>query len=72
LAEYIFERAPFVACHASSVPVARLIVLCGPRLPTLRFEKIHEETYRDFGFELVSVEPGNLVKRVNIIKAAIR
>jgi predicted ATPase len=39
---------------------------------TLRFEKIHEETYRDFGFELVSVEPGSLMERVSIIKAAIR
>jgi predicted ATPase len=39
---------------------------------TVRFEKIHEETYRDFGFELVSVEPGSLAERVNTIKAAIR
>ena len=39
---------------------------------TVRFEKIHEETYRDFGFELVSVEPRSLAERVNIIKAAIR
>ena len=39
---------------------------------TVRFEKVHEETYRDFGFELVSVEPGSLVERVSIIKAAIR
>ena len=39
---------------------------------TVRFERIHEETYRDFGFELVSVEPGRLVERVSIIKAAIR
>ncbi len=38
----------------------------------LRFEKIHEETYRDFGFELVSVEPASLRERVNMIKAAIR
>ncbi len=38
---------------------------------TVRFEKIHEETYRDFGFELISVEPGSLVERVSIIKAAI-
>jgi predicted ATPase len=38
----------------------------------LRFEKIHEEIYRDFGFELVSVEPGSLVERVTMIKAAIR
>jgi predicted ATPase len=39
---------------------------------TVRFEKIHEETYRTFGFELVSVEPGSLMERVSIIKAAIR
>ena len=39
---------------------------------TLRFEKIDEETYRDFGFELVSVEPRSLVERVGIIKAGIR
>lgn len=38
----------------------------------VRFEKIHEETYRDFGFELVSVQPGSLVERTSIIKAAIR
>ena len=39
---------------------------------TVRFEKIHEETYRSFGFELVSIEPRSLVERVSIIKAAIR
>jgi predicted ATPase len=39
---------------------------------TVRFEKIHEETYRDFGFELISVEPGSLMERVSIIKSAIR
>ena len=38
----------------------------------LRFEKIHEETYRSLGFELVSVEPGSLADRVGTIKAAIR
>ena len=39
---------------------------------TVRFEKIHEETYRDFGFELVSVEPGTVVERVRFIQAAVR
>ena len=39
---------------------------------TLRFEKIHEETYRHFGFELVSIEPASLLQRTSIIKAAIR
>lgn len=39
---------------------------------TLRFERIHEETYQRFGFELVYVEPGNLLERVGAITAAIR
>jgi predicted ATPase len=39
---------------------------------TVRFEKLHEETYRDLGFELISIEPGSLLERVAIIKAAIR
>jgi predicted ATPase len=38
---------------------------------TVRFEKIHEDTYRSFGFELVSIEPGSVADRVNGIKAAI-
>ena len=37
---------------------------------TLRFEKIHEETYREFGFELVPVEPGSVMERVSLIQAA--
>jgi len=39
---------------------------------TLRFEKTHEETYRNFGFELIPVERGSLAERVSIVKAAIR
>ncbi len=39
---------------------------------TVRFEKIHEETYRDFGFELVSIERGTVAERVSIINSAIR
>lgn len=38
---------------------------------TLRFQKIHEETYRQFGFELFSVEPGSVMERVRTVKAAI-
>ena len=38
----------------------------------LRFEKIHEQTYRDLGFELISGERGSLAERVTIIKTAIR
>jgi predicted ATPase len=36
-----------------------------------RFEKIHEQIYREFGFELVSIEPGSVAERVTAIKAAV-
>jgi predicted ATPase len=39
---------------------------------TVRFEKVHEDTYRDFGFELVPVEPGSVVERICLIKSALR
>jgi predicted ATPase len=35
---------------------------------TVRFEKVHEDTYRNFGFELVPVEPATVAERVTIIK----
>ncbi len=38
----------------------------------LRFERIHEDTYRNLGFNLVSVAPGPLLERVAAIKAAVR
>jgi len=36
---------------------------------SLRFERMHDETYRKFGFECVPVAPGNLGDRVNSIKS---
>ena len=38
---------------------------------TLHFEKIHKETYRNFGFDLIDVRPGTVQERVNKIKALI-
>jgi predicted ATPase len=38
---------------------------------TLRFERIHEETYRKFGFEIVFIEPGSLSDRVAAIQTAL-
>ena len=35
---------------------------------SLRFERVHEETYRNFGFEFVRIAPGSLLDRVNAIK----
>ena len=37
----------------------------------VRFERIHEETYREFGFEIVSIEPGSVEERVAAIARAI-
>ena len=38
---------------------------------TLHFEKIHEETYRTHGFEMVEIGPGPISQRVNRIKSLI-
>jgi predicted ATPase len=38
----------------------------------LRFERVHEDTYRDFGFELLFVEPGSLSARIAAIKTALQ
>lgn len=38
---------------------------------TLRFEKIHEDTYRTYGFELVPIGPAPVAERVRMIRGAI-
>ena len=38
---------------------------------TLRFERIHEQTYGRFGFQLMPIQAGTLLERVDAIKAAI-
>jgi predicted ATPase len=38
---------------------------------TLRFERIHEETYRSFGFEIFPVKPGSIAQRMEAIKGAL-
>jgi predicted ATPase len=39
---------------------------------TLRFERIHEETYRNRGFELIPIEPASVAERVRSIAAIVR
>jgi predicted ATPase len=34
----------------------------------LRFERIHEDTYREFGYDIVSIPPGSLADRVSRIR----
>jgi predicted ATPase len=38
---------------------------------TLRFEKIHEETYREYGFELIDIATGTIADRVSRIKSQL-
>ena len=37
----------------------------------LRFERIHEEVYQGFGFELIPIRPAQLHDRVSIIKTSV-
>jgi predicted ATPase len=39
---------------------------------TLRFERIHDETYRRLGFELIPIEPASVAERVRAIEALVR
>ncbi len=38
---------------------------------TLRFERIHEQVYRDLGFEITFIEPGSVSGRVDQIKRSL-
>jgi predicted ATPase len=38
---------------------------------SVRFETIHEDVYREFGFELYPVEPGSVAERARTIRAGI-
>ena len=38
---------------------------------TLRFERIHEETYRHHGFNLIDIDPAPVIDRVSIIKSCL-
>jgi predicted ATPase len=39
---------------------------------SLRFEQVHERTYRDLGFQLVDVPPGPLAERVGMVHSEVR
>ena len=38
---------------------------------TVRFEQIHERTYRDFGYEIISLGPASVLDRVREIRIAV-
>ena len=37
----------------------------------MRFERLHEETYRARGFDLVPIPPGSVLDRVAVIRRAL-
>jgi predicted ATPase len=39
---------------------------------SLDFERLHEQTYRDLGFQLVEVPAGPLADRVALIRQTVR
>jgi predicted ATPase len=38
---------------------------------SLRFEEVHERTYRELGFRLVEVPPGPLAERVSVVRREV-
>jgi predicted ATPase len=67
--EAIFEHRVFFVRNLGFVAptMARRITF----EETVRFERIHEEIYHQFGYELFRIEAGNLLDRVKAIKAAL-
>jgi predicted ATPase len=65
--ESIFQRSVFFIRNLGFITKteARRISL----EETLRFEQIHLETYRSYGFEIVSIEAGALADRVAAVEA---
>lgn len=68
-AEAIYEQRVFFIRHLGFMrpTEARKISF----QEALRFERIHEEVYQNFGFELIPVGPGNLADRCTAIKSSL-
>lgn len=69
IAEQVYERQVFFV---------RSIGFCEPTAvrrisfeSSLRFERIHEDTYRAFGYDLIEVPPSELATRVDAITRAL-
>jgi predicted ATPase len=69
IAEGIFQRRVFFIRNLGFVTPTEARRISFEE--TLRFERIHEETYRKYGFELVFVGPGSVSERVAAIKASL-
>ena len=65
--EQIFERSVFFIRNLGFVSHTEARRISYEE--ALRFEQIHDETYREFGFEIIPIEPASLADRVSRIKA---
>jgi predicted ATPase len=67
--ENVYERRVFFVRNIGFVrpTVARRITYA----ESLDFERIHLETYRDLGYEIVDVEPGSVAERAAVVEASI-
>jgi predicted ATPase len=67
--ENVYERRVFFVRNIGFVrpTVARRITYA----ESLDFERIHRETYRDLGYEIVDVEPGSVAERVAVVESRI-
>ena len=70
LAEKLFHRQVLFVRLLDTIEqtAARRIGLVEARA----FERVHEATYRRFGFELVEVEPGTILRRLDRVLATAR
>jgi len=66
-AEQIFERRVFFVQNLGFVSHTEARRISYEE--ALRFEQIHHKTYREFGFEIVPIDPASLADRVSRIKA---
>ncbi len=69
-AEDLFERRVFLVRNLGFVaPTAARRISYEE---ALRFERIHEQTYREHGFEIIFIEPGSVDDRVSRIKGWVQ
>ena len=70
----MLARGPADRAVCSRVPVGQLMsfpTLPGASEDSLVFERLHEQVYRDLGFELVEVPAGPLADRVALIRQTV-
>jgi predicted ATPase len=68
-AERVYRKQVFFICNLGFIKPTEARRISFEE--SLRFEQIHEETYRTLGFEIVSIEAGSLFDRVKAIKLAL-